>query len=60
LPQVFDNPQIRISAAKAELEETLAKRFCEQTLSRFLKNLMPGTPGFGDDPKARKTRTSTG
>ena len=47
----------RISVAKAELEEELARSFCERTLSRFLKNLMPVTNGFGDDPKARKTRT---
>ena len=53
------NHRQRISVAKAELEETLAKQFCERTLVRFLKNLMPGTLAFGDDPKARKTRTFT-
>ena len=49
----------RIGMAKAELEETLAKRFCERTLSRFLKNLMPVTSVSDGDPKARKTRTFT-
>ncbi len=53
------NHRQRISVAKAELEETLAKRFCERTLSRFLKNLMPVTSASGDDRKELKTRTFT-
>ncbi len=53
------NHRQRISLAKAELEETLAKRFCERTLSRFLKNLMPVTNAFDGDPEERKTRIST-
>lgn len=47
----------RILVAKAELEEELSRSFCERTLVRFLKNLMPVTSASGDDPKARKTRT---
>jgi len=49
----------RISVAKAELQEELSRSFCERTLVRFLKNLMPVTNAFGDDPKARKMRTFT-
>jgi transposase len=30
----------RISQAKAELEDTTGKQFCERTLVRFLKNLV--------------------
>lgn len=51
------NHRQRISVAKAELEETLAKRFCERTLSRFLKNLMPVTSASDGDRKRSKTRT---
>lgn len=54
-----ENHRQRISMAKAELEETLGKQFCERTLSRFLKNLMPVTSASGDDQKERKTRTFT-
>jgi transposase len=46
----------RISLAKAELEEALAVKFCERTLSRFLKNLMPVISASGDDRKESKTR----
>lgn len=49
----------RISVAKAELEATLGKQFCERTLIRFLKNLMPVTNASDGDPKARKTPTFT-
>lgn len=49
----------RISMAKAELEETLGKQFCERTLTRFLKNLMPVTNASGGDPKEKKTRMFT-
>ena len=45
----------RISVAKAELEAVLSRSFCERTLARFLKNLMPVTNASGDDPKERKT-----
>ena len=47
----------RISVAKAELQEELSRSFCERTLVRFLKNLMPVTNAFGDDQKVSKTRT---
>ncbi|MBA3786995.1 MAG: helix-turn-helix domain-containing protein [Acidobacteria bacterium] len=53
------NHRQRISVAKAELEETLAKQFCERTLSRFLKNLMPVTSASDGDRKELKTRTFT-
>jgi len=49
-----ENHRQRISVAKAELEETLNKRFCERTLSRFLKNLMPATNESDGDPKGLK------
>lgn len=54
-----ENHRQRISVAKAELEETLGKQFCERTLSRFLKNLMPVTNASDGDPKERKTPTFT-
>lgn len=47
----------RISVAKAELEEELSRSFCERTLSRFLKNLMPVISASGGDQKERKTPT---
>jgi transposase len=53
------NHRQRIGMAKAELEETLAKQFCERTLIRFLKNLMPVTSASDGDPKELKTRTFT-
>lgn len=46
----------RISVAKAELEAEISRSFCERTLSRFLKNLMPVTNAFGDDPRELKTK----
>jgi transposase len=54
--QAVQKHRQRISLAKAELEDALAVKFCERTLSRFLKNLMPGTLASGDDRKASKTR----
>jgi transposase len=52
-----ENHRQRISVAKAELEETLDKQFCERTLSRFLKNSMPVTNESDGDRKELKTRT---
>lgn len=57
--QTFDNHRQRISVAKAELEETLEKQFCERTLKRFLKNLMPVTNASDDGPKELKTMMFT-
>jgi hypothetical protein len=54
--QAVQKHRQRISLAKAELEDALAVKFCERTLSRFLKNLMPVTNASGDDRKASKTR----
>jgi transposase len=54
-----ENHRQRISVAKAELEETLDKQFCERTLSRFLKNLMPVTNASVDGPKELKMQIFT-
>jgi len=49
----------RIGVAKAELEATLSRSFCERTLSRFLKNLMPVTNESGNARRESKTRRFT-
>lgn len=46
----------RISQAKAELEESLQKRFSEKTLRRFLKNLVADTNESASDLAVRKAR----
>lgn len=38
----------RISLARAELEETLGKSFCDKTLQRFVKKTIAATNGLGD------------
>ncbi len=57
--QAIQKHRQRISLAKAELEDALSVKFCQRTLVRFLKNLMPVTSASGDDRKESKTRTST-
>ncbi|MGI8641698.1 MAG: hypothetical protein ACR2MG_17355 [Pyrinomonadaceae bacterium] len=49
--QAVQKHRQRISLAKAELEEALAVKFCERTLSRFLKNLMLGDKRIRKRPK---------
>jgi transposase len=49
----------RISQAQAELEETLAKKFSEKTLRRFLKNCVLDINESESIPVNRKPKNST-
>jgi transposase len=49
----------RISLAKADLEETLGKRFSDKTLTRFLKNTLLAINESESVPARSQNRTST-
>ncbi len=57
--QAVQKHRQRISLAKAELEEAFAVKFCERTLSRFLKNLMLVTNASENDRKESKMQRFT-
>lgn len=46
----------RISQARAELEESLGKKFSEKTLRRFLKNCVADISASGSVPQKRKSK----
>ena len=46
----------RLSQARAELEESLGKKFSEKTLRRFLKNLTADINASGNVPPKRKSK----
>lgn len=49
----------RLSVAKAELEQTLDKKFCQVTLKRFIKKTVASISACENDPAASRCRKFT-